>query len=357
MKRVKLFVAPRDGTRFTIRLLDPMQEEGRKAGTTLFKEVPPDFKIDCYELVGKLEEADFVVVPQAIKAYTPEKRTYIESVVRMAARKPVLVFLTGDLSHKVVIDTPGVVVFNPSEYRHALLPQELTFAPFTEDLGYPEPPPLHAKRVKPTVSFCGYAGFPSWKTRVKYVLENAWWNLAAFARPEYGAYKRGIYFRRKALKALSRDARSETKFIIRDSFSGNANTISGDPAQLRQEFIDSIVSADFVLAPKGDANFSSRFYETLSLGRIPVLIDTDMVLPFAEAIDYEAFVVRVPFTEVDRVGEYITRFYDSKTEDEWQAAGKQARAAYADFLRFDRAMNRTLPLLCAGGIAAARAGK
>jgi hypothetical protein len=125
---------------------------------------------------------------------------------------------------------------------------------------------------------------------------------------------------------------------------------------VREEYIQNIVNSDFVLAPKGDANFSSRFYETLSLGRIPVLIDTDMVLPFADAIAYDEFVVRVPFADIAHTGDYILKFYESHSDAEWQEAGKKARAAYEQYLRFDRYMNRALPLLRDRGIAAARSG-
>ncbi|WP_158858584.1 hypothetical protein [Lunatibacter salilacus] len=40
----------------------------------------------------------------------------------------------------------------------------------------------------------------------------------------------------------------------------------------------------FILAPRGKGNFSMRFYQALSAGRIPVMVDTDSMLPFANQI-------------------------------------------------------------------------
>ena len=37
---------------------------------------------------------------------------------------------------------------------------------------------------------------------------------------------------------------------------------------------------------RGAGNFSYRFYETLMMGRIPIFIDTDCVLPFEELINF-----------------------------------------------------------------------
>ena len=41
----------------------------------------------------------------------------------------------------------------------------------------------------------------------------------------------------------------------------------------------------FIFCMRGAGNFSYRFYETLMMGRIPIFIDTDCVLPFEESIN------------------------------------------------------------------------
>ena len=42
----------------------------------------------------------------------------------------------------------------------------------------------------------------------------------------------------------------------------------------------------FVICNRGAGNFCMRLYQTLAFGRIPLLLNTDMVLPFEDIIDY-----------------------------------------------------------------------
>ncbi|MBI4065849.1 exostosin family protein [Candidatus Kaiserbacteria bacterium] len=126
-----------------------------------------------------------------------------------------------------------------------------------------------------------------------------------------------------------------TNFIVRTSFSGLRRTIEIDPEVARKEFIDSIVNADFVLAPKGDGNYSNRFVETLSFGRIPVLVDTDIVLPLEKGIDYSKIIVKVPMERVAYTPRYIRDFYDSLTEEEWHSRQLLARETFEQHLKQD----------------------
>ena len=57
------------------------------------------------------------------------------------------------------------------------------------------------------------------------------------------------------------------------------------------ELIDNYKTSEFCFCPRGSGNFSIRFYETLYYGRIPVLIDTDILLPFANQIEWEKYIV------------------------------------------------------------------
>lgn len=53
-----------------------------------------------------------------------------------------------------------------------------------------------------------------------------------------------------------------------------------------QELIDNYKTSEFCFCPRGTGNFSIRFYETLYYGRIPVLINTDVELPFNNKINW-----------------------------------------------------------------------
>lgn len=355
---ILLYQAPLFSNKPLIRLF---RERGADTGPdVLFKQLPEDFELNAYTITQSPQDADFFIIPQAIKKITPEWKVYADSVFGLAKRynKKTILFLTGDLCHEVHIDEPNVIVFKGSEYAHAIRDNEVVFAPFVEDLGgiYGYAP--RHWNPKPVVSFCGYAGFPSLRARVAYVTKNAAIDICTFLPGgRYASvYKRGIYFRRAAIEGMVTDTRIDCRFIIRDSFSGNVHTAAGhmSPAALREEYIRSIVDADLILAPKGDANFSSRFYEVLSLGRIPILIDTDMVLPLSETINYSSCVIRVPYTEVDNIGEHVMRAWESLSDERYIFMQQQAREIYRKYLRFDSYFNIALPLLKQGGVKALR---
>jgi len=343
---VTLFVLPKLSDKSDIRLLNPKQKDAQITQKVLFKTLPKDFSITAYECVERPEDADFFIVPQAVKTRTPIVDQYLDQMCEVAREheKKIIVFLTGDLCHKVHIDRPEVIVLLGSLYSSSCRKNEVVFAPFTEDLGEQRSPVARSWKKTPVISFCGYAGFPSLQTRLKYYFVNFIFDLIGKS-----VYKRGIFYRRRAITALEKDTRVATSFVIRDSFSGNANTLSVDSTTARQEYLDNIVNSDYVLCPKGDANFSCRFYETLSLGRLPILIDTEMRLPLQETTDY-SFVVRVPYTEIARIADYVSAFHAKLDEAAFRALQDKARSTYLARLRFDSYFNTMLPLLKKGDI-------
>ena len=147
--------------------------------------------------------------------------------------------------------------------------------------------------------------------------------------------KQGIYFRKKAMETLQRSPLVETSFIARDFFSINKHTIKLPREILRAEYLENITYSDFVLAPKGDGNFSVRFYEALALGRIPVLVDTDCSLPLQGEINYSACVVRVPHQRIGEIDKYVVDFYNRLDDKAYGEAQKQARALFTRSLRLD----------------------
>ena len=301
----------------------------------LFKErVPPNFFERDARLVP-LAEARAVVLPNNFLHATADAWQYITRYADMAEGRgiPLFVFSCGDFTDKLAFD-PRAYIFRTSLYGAAKGPRDISIPTLTEDLGAGGIV-LRPKHKLPTVSFCGQAGYQSGKQRAKYYVKVFLYLAAAAFKPSLRARTIGVYWRRKALAACRRSTLVRSLFIIRNSFSGARRTIELDPAQARKEFTDSIRNADFVLAPKGDGNYSNRFLEALSMGRIPVLIDTDMVLTLEDHIDYAKIMVRVPMNRVGDTAKYIRDFYDPLTDEEWQARQRLARETFEKYLRQD----------------------
>lgn len=93
--------------------------------------------------------------------------------------------------------------------------------------------------------------------------------------------------RAKIIRLFEKSPLVHCDFIKRTQFWG------GQPhaSSLISEFYGNMLKSQFVICNRGRGNFSIRFYQTLASGRIPVLVDTDMVLPFAEFINWNDLIV------------------------------------------------------------------
>jgi hypothetical protein len=94
-------------------------------------------------------------------------------------------------------------------------------------------------------------------------------------------------FRGKLVSEFEDSSRIRCDFIKRDAFWGGK---PHDPG-LMSDFWNNLMQNPFALAPRGGGNYSMRFYQALSIGRIPVLINTDTTLPFSNLIPWKNFIV------------------------------------------------------------------
>ena len=299
------------------------------------KNVASDFFEKDVVYVERPEDADAILLPNNFTVSNAETDIYIQRYADEAQEKgiPLYLFSFSDFSDGLVFE-PRAKVFRLSVYRSTKRPQDIIVPTVAEEFG-PESVVLRKKASIPTVSFCGFAGFKTTLQWVKYGLKNLFWEFRALGRPPLRARKQGVYWRRAAMRVLTHSALVKTHFIVRRSFSGALRTIELPPEQARKEFIDSIIESDFVLTPKGDGNYSNRFLEVLSLGRIPVIIDTDTILPFEDRIDYSKIVVRVPMEHIANTAQYIREFYDALSEEEWKSRQELAYETFEKYLRQD----------------------
>lgn len=75
-----------------------------------------------------------------------------------------------------------------------------------------------------------------------------------------------------------------------------------------------------------------RFYEAMSAGRVPLLVGSHYVLPAADKIPYDDFILRCP-AEAPESAPHIVREYLQKTSDEQvEYAGRLARFYWAPWM-------------------------
>lgn len=300
------------------------------------------------EIVKNIKEADFILLPHEYFDVVSVDKNYLQKHIELARQsgKKLLIFDFSDFTERE-IDVPEAVIFRIAGYRGRIKDNVVIMPTFVEDLAQYGKIFLRNKGDKPIIGFCGWANVPTIKQKIKLFIKNLLIDLQSAVTRETSlkAHKRGIYFRMQVIRALRMCRDVINNFIIRSSYSSHINTIELSLEEARRQYVNNILSSDLALAVRGDANASCRFFEILSLGRVPLFLDTDCVLPLADEIDYKKFIVFVDYKKINRIGETVYEFWKSISDEEFIAMQKAAREAFEKYLRVDSFFAYILPKL------------
>lgn len=305
------------------------------------------FDTTLYRITDNPNEADMVLIPYSHNMALNKCPALIDECAARAKslNKLLLIDGVGDIEHPITI--PHAVILRYGGYRFKKDSRELHIPAYADDLlercrgGKLT---LREKSQKPVIGFAGWSRqnfFQTFKTLVK----EAPIRLRSLFDIRYGAYVKGVSLRMRALRILHNSGEVGVRFIERPSYSGHRQTASHLPKELRQEFVDTIVESDYCLDVRGDANASTRLFEILSLGRIPVIVDTERNFPFFEKIDYSAFSLLVDFRDLAALPERIARFHGGLSPEAFKDMQRAARDAYVRYFRVDALMTHLVPEL------------
>ena len=287
------------------------------------------------QIVDSPKDADYILLPHNYSSLKSH-HSYVLRQRELAKKhnKKLIIFWHGDLDTPIHDD--NAIVFRTSQYRSCIQKNEVMMPAYAEDLLEGDLQPREKHTGKPIIGFCGWADYKNLKNHIGTVVKNSLIEASGIVGIRRDARVKGITYRMKAIKHLEKSSRVDPNFIIRSSYSGHASTIKTDPKQTRKEYIDNLLSSDYALIIKGDGNYSYRFYEALSLGRIPVLLDTECVLPLEDRIDYSRFIVRVPHWDIYHLDAIVEDHYRSISNQDFVDMQKRAREAFEKYLRVDR---------------------
>lgn len=288
-------------------------------------------KGEMVKIEGNPSLADFLLIPHNF-FLIKEKKEYIQTFVSISKKhgKKIIIFAYGDSDED--IDIPNSIIFRTSRYGSQQKENEIIMPAFVEDLSDScDFEPRTKRSGKPVVGFCGWAEFGGVLQNIKLGVKNI---LASYTKGN--VFRQGLWFRKRVIEALRKSHAVETNFIIRKFYSGHRKTIKMPPEQARVEYIENLRNCDLALVVKGAGNFSFRFYEALSAGRVPLFVDTDCVLPLGNIIDYTKFVLFVDYKDIDRMGEIVSEFYGKISDEEFFVMQKTAREAFDGCLRADK---------------------
>lgn len=247
--------------------------------------------------------------------------------------KPMLLFFSGDRSHE---PTPfdHALTFREGLYKSRSGPNDFCLPAFSEDLtkspAYPsvnaidEDIILRGKKELPTVGFCGFAPQPKKTDRIVECLYQAL-SLKRSHRFDVSPHA-GERIRFAMLQHLTQSDAVEQNFILKDR-----SVFLEEPDQrkrqtARQQFIANMVDSDYVFCCRGSGNYSYRLYETLCLGRIPLIYETDNRYPFDQSVDWSELGVRVDEKNALSVGDIVNDHFRSMSAETYrirQIAGRK----------------------------------
>ncbi|MCL5666516.1 MAG: glycosyltransferase family 47 protein [Patescibacteria group bacterium] len=290
-------------------------EDLREPTTGRFEEYVNRTK-EIFKLVS-LKECDFAVLPGQWNAQSSEARDFLFQAEQ--AGKPTVVFFNSDSTEDIPVKNG--FIFRTSFYQSSKKSNEYAMPGWSEDFVeryYGNQLPLRQKSEKPVVSYCGYGR--NWKYYLKEIL----------GRPIHP----GERIRGQAMALLRKCAKVETNFKLRRGYWADA-FIYNNPAhmmQVRKEFVENLAAGDYALCARGGGNFSYRLYEALSLGRIPVFINTDCVLPYEQFIDWKKICVWVEESEIGKIGEKIIAYHNRLSPEDFAKRQQEIRKIWEEWI-------------------------
>lgn len=331
---LKLYIYPRLEGHADSRLLRLFLSEQELEGK-MFQQAPTEPFKEMVGFVDTVGESEYILLAHEYY-FVKNQDKYLSELDQFAINnnRKTIVFDYGDevddvkLKHSIVLRTAG--------YRSMLKSNVIIIPPFIEDIGVQfSATPRTEKSVKPSVGFVGMVQLSSCWQEVKYQIRAHLHQFKMLLGKVTKAELKGLFFRRKTIRELRKSTICVTNFIIRNSFSAHEKTIAIDPKVLRQEYVDVLSGSDLNLIVRGDGNYSLRFFEVLSMGRVPLFVDTDTPLPLEDKIDYESFMLRVDHTDIPNISQKIESFWNSFSEDKYIGMQKEARRIFETELRAD----------------------
>ncbi len=276
------------------------------------------------EITSDLDRADAVLVSEPLN-HRRDKARYrqLADLNSRCSRRGIFahVFISGDYG-KVHPYYANVMYYRVGGFKSQLNVHNRAISPQLTDelknLFNRDDIVVREKMPKPRVGFCGHAS----SSVTKYLYEKAKFLQINGQRALVGDFNfeplfSSAFERRKLLSQLETCDEIETNFVYRERYRAGAST-EEERQKTTLEYYENIIDSDYVLCLRGGGNFSVRFYETLIMGRIPVFVNTNCILPFEDRIDWRKHVVWIEWKERNEIAKSIRDFHCKMSDGQFR---------------------------------------
>ncbi|MGF1589622.1 MAG: hypothetical protein ACFCU7_10320 [Pleurocapsa sp.] len=291
-----------------------------------------------YTEVNSIQDCQVAIYPK--KAFNPETLAFDPSVydaVEEAEKyqKPLIIDATCDSD--VFLDMPTARILRCGLYK-SLQQKFETESPFWSNFRTKSSLDLlkiFPKQPKPAISFCGTTSSVGKLSQiskfllsiqtVKSVLSSGRLSRKIDIRLKEGM---SLKLRETAIKLLTIDQRINSYFDVTNPHQSYYCNDESNRIKLEKLFVNNISKCDYVLCARGTGNYSGRFYMALNAGRIPIVIDTDVVIPFENKIH----IVKVPVESINRIVDYVLEHFETTSESELETMKLENRHVYHQYI-------------------------
>lgn len=304
-----------------------------------------------FSITTNLEEAEVILLPMSWNYYYLNGK--LVSIRRKldeikGFHKPVCIVMTGDYGYP--FPWPDVWVLRQSGMKKKLKENHLGMPVFIQDplkrLYQQSHIFLRSYQDVPTVGFCGQASgnkITACREVFRTFLKMVSHHLSLY-KPSAQPIQSTNLKRFRLLERLASSIKVKTNFIIRKKHGGGIH-FGREGSVLEKEFFDNMVAVDYVLCYRGAGNFSVRFYETLAMGRIPIFVNTDCMLPLEQEINWKRHVVWVEANESHKIVDKVLAFHENLNPVTFEALQKANRELWETKLQLRGYFETLLPSL------------
>ena len=293
-------------------------------------------KEDDLILSSNPKNADLLILPLTWNYYF-ENRKIIEACEILkyyeTLNKLIITWVTGDYTYSV--PSGKFIILQHNLYKSKQKKYEYAYPAIIRDpfeylnlYGIP----IASFFGKPKISFCGAANRNSFDKYENLLREFLFKIKNKIFKPyqNLDVPLSGMSLRGRVLQSFKKNINLEANIILRKR--KDNRHISKE--KYKFEYWNNMLDSPFTLCVRGNGNFSVRFYETLALGRIPVLIDTDCVLPLSNEIDWNKHCIIVSNENSYRIAESVQMSLNEISNKEIKNMQIENRKLWVDKLSY-----------------------